>query len=129
MTLPGDVESITSQYLELIDKALPEQVVGLYLTGSLPLGDYRPGRSDVDGVVVVAEPPKDVEAVREVHAQLPPKPAFDVTYLNRLRPRLAARSSSAGGVLAGWRLQGRAERWPGKPGAVVGAGAPAAGCP
>ena len=81
MTLPGDVESTTSQYLELIDKALPDQVVGLYLTGSIPLGDFRPGRSDIDGVVVVAEPLKDVEAARDVHAQLPEKPAFDVTYL------------------------------------------------
>ena len=31
--------------------------------------------------MVVAEPLKDVEAVRDVHAQLPEKPAFDVTYL------------------------------------------------
>jgi hypothetical protein len=29
----------------------------------------------------LAEPPKDFEAVREVHAQLAEKPAFDVTYL------------------------------------------------
>jgi len=81
MNLPDDVTATTSQYLELIDKALPDQVVGLYLTGSIPLDDFRPGRSDVDGVVVVADPLKDVEAVREVHAQLPLKPAFDVTYL------------------------------------------------
>lgn len=81
MIVPGGVESTTMQYLELIDKALPGQVVGLYLTGSIPLGDYRPGRSDIDGVVVVAEPLKDFEAVRDVHAQLTEKPAFDVTYL------------------------------------------------
>ncbi|TDU87285.1 nucleotidyltransferase-like protein [Kribbella voronezhensis] len=81
MILPGDVESVTSQYLQLIDKALPDHVVGLYLTGSVPLGDFRPGRSDIDGVVVLAEPLKDVEAVREVHARLPAKPSFDVTYL------------------------------------------------
>ena len=79
--LPGDVESTTSQYLNLIDKALPGQVAGLYLTGSIPLGDYRPGRSDIDGVVVLAEPLTDIEAVRDVHAQLAEKPAFDVTYL------------------------------------------------
>ena len=81
MIVPGGVESTTMQYLELIDKAMPGQVVGLYLTGSIPLGDYRPERSDIDGVVVVAEPLKDFEAVREVHAQLAEKPAFDVTYL------------------------------------------------
>lgn len=81
MNLPSDVTATTTQYLELIDKALPSQVVGLYLTGSIPLGDFRAGRSDIDGVVVVAEPLTDVEAVRDVHAQLPEKPAFDVTYL------------------------------------------------
>lgn len=81
MNLPSEVAATTSQYLELIDKALPDQVVGLYLTGSIPLDDFRPGRSDIDGVVVVAEPLKDAEAAREVHAQLPDKPAFDVTYL------------------------------------------------
>jgi len=81
LPLPGDVESITTQYLELIDKASPGQVAGLYLTGSIPLDDYRPGRSDIDGVVVLAGPLTDVGAVRDVHAQLPEKPAFDVTYL------------------------------------------------
>jgi hypothetical protein len=81
MILPGEVEASTSQYLELIDKVLPGQVIGLYLTGSIPLGDFRPGHSDIDGVVVVEEQVTDVEAVRDVHAQLAEKPAFDVTYL------------------------------------------------
>jgi hypothetical protein len=45
------------------------------------LGDYRPGFSDIDGVVVVASPLTDVSVVREVHEQLPSAPAFDVTYL------------------------------------------------
>ncbi|QNE21881.1 DUF4111 domain-containing protein [Kribbella qitaiheensis] len=81
MSLPDDVAATTSQYLDLIDKALPGRVVGLYLTGSIPLDDYRPGRSDIDGVVVLAEPLKDLDPAREVHAQLPQEPAFDVTYL------------------------------------------------
>jgi hypothetical protein len=81
INLPPAVESTTSRYLELIDQALPGQVIGFYLTGSVPLGDFQPGESDIDGVVVVAEPVKDIAVVQEVHAALPSKPAFDVTYL------------------------------------------------
>jgi hypothetical protein len=81
--LPAGVSGTTTRYLELIDQALPGQVTGLYLTGSIPLGDFRPGFSDIDGVVVVASPLTEVEvaAVRGVHKQLPSSPAFDVTYL------------------------------------------------
>ncbi|WP_328322133.1 hypothetical protein OHA70_26205 [Kribbella sp. NBC_00382] len=79
--LPAEVSGTTSKYLQLIDQALPGQVSGLYLTGSIPLGDYRRGFSDIDGVVVVASPLTDVSLVREVHKQLPSSPAFDVTYL------------------------------------------------
>ncbi|TCN42665.1 nucleotidyltransferase-like protein [Kribbella orskensis] len=80
-SLPPEVAETTTRYLELIDKVLPDQVVGLYLTGSVPLGDFHPASSDIDGVVVVAEPMTEVAAVRSVHEELPAKPAFDVTYL------------------------------------------------
>lgn len=79
--LPAEVSGTTTRYLELIDQALPGQVTGFYLTGSIPLGDYRRGFSDIDGVVVVTSPLTDVSLVREVHKQLPSSPAFDVTYL------------------------------------------------
>lgn len=65
--LPEVVAATTAQYLDLIDKALPGQVAGLYLTGSVSLGDFHPGTS---------------EHVKEVHAALPAKPAYDVTYLS-----------------------------------------------
>lgn len=80
-SLPPEVAETTTRYLELIDKVLPDQVVGFYLTGSVPLGDFHPASSDIDGVVVVAEPMTDVSAVRSVHEELPARPAFDVTYL------------------------------------------------
>ncbi|MEU4602001.1 nucleotidyltransferase domain-containing protein [Kribbella sp. NPDC023972] len=76
-----EFEAVTSQYLELIDDALPGLVSGFYLTGSIPLDDYHPGRSDIDGVVVVSEPVTDPEIVRAVHEKLPERPYFDVTYL------------------------------------------------
>lgn len=78
--LPPEVAGTTTRYLELIDKALPGRVTGFYLTGSVPLGDYRPGRSDIDGVAVVSSV-VSAALVREVHEQLPSAPAFDVTYV------------------------------------------------
>jgi len=78
--VPPEVTATTARWLELIDKALPGQVIGFYLTGSVPLGDYRPGRSDIDGVAVVSGP-VDSSVLRGVHEQLPLAPAFDVTYV------------------------------------------------
>ena len=46
-----------------------EQVVGVYTTGSLALGDYRPGRSDIDLMAVVAES-VDVDLRRQLARQL-----------------------------------------------------------
>ncbi len=74
-------EDLAATYLKLADEALPGEVLGLYLTGSLPLGDYHAGTSDIDGVVVVASPITDASVVKDVHAALPEKPYFDVTYL------------------------------------------------
>jgi len=74
-------EDLAATYLKLADEALPGEVRGLYLTGSIPLGDYHPGTSDIDGVVIVGSPITDASVVQDVHAALPEKPYFDVTYL------------------------------------------------
>ena len=79
MTLPAEVEAITSQYLSLTDEQLPGRVRGFYLTGSIPVGDLHPGRSDIDGVVV--DEPVTEDDVRPIHEMLPERPYFDVTYL------------------------------------------------
>ncbi len=80
MTLPTEVAAVTSRYLSLADELLPGRVRGVYLTGSIPLGDFHPGRSDIDGVVVVDEPVAE-DDVRPIHEKLPERPYFDVTYL------------------------------------------------
>lgn len=43
----------SARYLRLADTALPGRVVGCYLAGSSALGAFRPGRSDIDLLVVV----------------------------------------------------------------------------
>ncbi|MEU4290941.1 hypothetical protein AB0E63_22165 [Kribbella sp. NPDC026596] len=80
MKLPAEVEAITSQYLALTDDVLPGRILGFYLTGSIPLGDFHAGRSDIDGVVVVDGPVTEAD-VRPIHEKLPERPYFDVTYL------------------------------------------------
>ena len=50
--LPSEVSVTMSGYARLVDEKLPERIRGLYLTGSLALDDYRPGRSDIDFVAV-----------------------------------------------------------------------------
>jgi predicted nucleotidyltransferase len=52
------VSEEVARYLEAViaqvRDVFGDRVVGVYTTGSLALGDYRPGRSDIDLMVVVA---------------------------------------------------------------------------
>jgi hypothetical protein len=70
-------------YLEAVDSAAPELVGDVYLTGSVVLGDFRPGISDVDLVAVWATFPDEVqlEVLTELHR--PSSPQVDVVYLAR----------------------------------------------
>lgn len=79
--VPSEVE----EYVAALDAALPGRVEAVYLTGSLALGDYRPGVSDIDLLVVLdsAPPPADVAALRVIHEARPGRPYLDATYLSR----------------------------------------------
>jgi hypothetical protein len=75
-----------SAYARLVDEKLPGRIRGLYLTGSVALDDYRPGRSDIDFVTVsdTAMEALEIEALRQVHAELRrtrPAPKLDGVYL------------------------------------------------
>ncbi|MFH9425107.1 aminoglycoside adenylyltransferase domain-containing protein [Streptomyces sp. NPDC017529] len=58
-------------FLTSADRWRPGLVEGLYLTGSVALGDFRPGRSDVDFVAVSARRPSaaDIAALEQAHAE------------------------------------------------------------
>lgn len=82
-----------SAYARLVDDHLPDRIRGLYLTGSLALGDYRPGRSDIDFVAVsdTALQPSELGALQRVHTELQRTmrgPRLDGVYLTW--PALAA---------------------------------------
>jgi hypothetical protein len=81
-----DPQAAVSTYLEIIDSEMPGFVEGLYIVGSTALGDWVDGASDVDVVVVTAEPATDDDfgALRAVHAILAeqqPHPCIDGPYL------------------------------------------------
>jgi hypothetical protein len=84
--LPGAVRSVTDAYLSAVDRLTPGFIVGLHLTGSVALGDFRDGRSDIDFVAVheTAADPEALAALEEVHAEVRarfPAQRFDGIYL------------------------------------------------
>lgn len=84
--LPLAAHALTSAFLELVDARLPSRIEGLYLTGSIALGDFCPGVSDVDFVAVTAEPLSDraLDVLDHTHAELrasPSRPEFEGLYL------------------------------------------------
>jgi hypothetical protein len=70
------------RFLELLDAGAPGFVEGLYLTGSIALGDYRSGQSDIDIVAVSAAPAsrEQLGAIERVQTELKrqaKKPSLD----------------------------------------------------
>jgi Nucleotidyltransferase domain/Domain of unknown function (DUF4111) len=67
--LPDGAAGAIDRYLDAADSAVPDLVVGLHVVGSLALGDYRPERSDIDVVAVVAREPDSAQRslLAEIH--------------------------------------------------------------
>jgi hypothetical protein len=82
--VPANVSSLVARYLHAVDTHLPGRITGLYLIGSLALGDYRPGVSDVDAVAVSATrlDPVELDAVEAVHGEIA-LPTLAATYVTR----------------------------------------------
>lgn len=72
MTLPADVEEILSVALAGMREALGGNLVGVYLYGSLALGDFDPATSDIDFWAVTERPLSDAEfaALAAMHERL-----------------------------------------------------------
>ncbi len=79
----GDlVELAARRLVALLERNAPGLVVGLHLVGSASDGDFRPGRSDLDFVAVLAHPAADneLEALAIIHrtyAADPTMPGLD----------------------------------------------------
>lgn len=68
-SLPSDVTPVVSLLVYELERALPHQIEGVYLVGSLALGDYRPGKSDID-FLAISEPTADLSPLADVHRTL-----------------------------------------------------------
>ncbi len=86
LTVPAEVDLIVKHYLQLADRALPGTIAGLYLTGSLALGDYHPGHSDIDFIAVSPVPlsAEELDHVERIHQFMDaehPNPWFSGIYV------------------------------------------------
>src|SRR4051812_5479776 len=80
------VRHIVQTYLAAVDEEAPALVEGLYLTGSVALGDFRLHESDVDFVAVTARRPDErcLAGLARAHARLQercPAPDFEGIYV------------------------------------------------
>jgi Nucleotidyltransferase domain len=91
--LPSDVRKATERHLAALDKLAPGLVDGLYLTGSVTLGDYHRGRSDIDFMAFTTRPVADPDVVAllsdvhaaltaDLHAALPGTGHYDGNYID-----------------------------------------------
>ena len=71
-------------YPASLDAALPGFAEGVYLTGPAALGDWIPGRSDLDVLVASARPAgkPETDLLREVHGGRG-RPFVDTLYVAR----------------------------------------------
>lgn len=67
-----EVNSALAHVLANMQATLGDQFVGLYLGGSLALGDFKPQQSDIDFIAVTMDdlPPELIVALRAMHARL-----------------------------------------------------------
>jgi hypothetical protein len=69
VTVPEDVKRYLHAVTGRVRDVFGDRVVGVYTTGSLALGDYRPGRSDID-LMAVVDGPQDLRLRRQLASQL-----------------------------------------------------------
>lgn len=84
--IPAPVQAVLETYLSLLHEALPGFLEGLYLQGSLALGAFTPGLSDVDFVAVTSRraAANDVAVLEVVHREVMrrfPTPLLEGSYL------------------------------------------------
>lgn len=79
-TLPAEASRAIRTYLRAADRILPGGIIACAVSGSIALGAYRPGRSDIDLVAVIAEEWRHrrdlIARLRPLHlSQLPDSPS------------------------------------------------------
>ena len=85
MNLDSIVQEVVDAFLRAVDGEAPGLVEGLYLSGSVALGNFRPRMSDIDFVAVTAAPPNAsaLAALERAHLRVRRyrrRPSFDGVY-------------------------------------------------
>jgi hypothetical protein len=70
-TIYADVNSVLQEFVDNIQSILGDRFMGLYLYGSLAIGDFDPQNSDIDFIVVTRDeiPDDQFESLREMHTR------------------------------------------------------------
>jgi hypothetical protein len=84
--LPLLVQTALDDYIDQVHSVLPGLVAGLYVHGSVALGTYQPGLSDIDFIVVTSRTctDQDIAALRAIHQALTtrhPRAPLEGSYL------------------------------------------------
>lgn len=92
--IPGEVRELLDDVLDGVQTALGDSFVGLYVRGSLALGDFDDYTSDVDLVAFMEQPLDEAQfrALRAMHRRIessrsPYVSRYEITYLDRLAVR------------------------------------------
>src|SRR5689334_21926295 len=86
--IPQPIQQVLKAYIGLMNDTLPDLLTGLYLHGSLALGAYNPGLSDIDFIAITSRrcTPSDIATLRVVHHSLIeryPQAQLEGSYLQR----------------------------------------------
>jgi len=84
--VPEPVQSVLDLYASLVRDRLPERVTGFYVHGSIALGEYEHGFSDIDFVAVLNRRASeaDCKVLRDIHGEVAAqhaKPILEGSYL------------------------------------------------
>lgn len=71
-TLYPDIDKVLNSLTQEMAEILGDNLVGVYLMGSLSYGDFNPDNSDIDLVAIVNEPllPEHLESLKSMHLQV-----------------------------------------------------------
>ncbi len=86
VNVSNTVARVVEDYLADLESTAPGLVAGVYLTGSVALGDFHPAWSDIDFVTILKDPPDDQQRmlIADIHeraATRHPRPRLDGYYL------------------------------------------------
>lgn len=86
--IPREVQEVIDVYLKRVEERLPNMLESFYLFGSVSLGAYQEGLSDIDFYAVVKRPltENDVDVLKQVHGDMKKqfrKPSLDGMYVTR----------------------------------------------